>query len=218
MSLLPKLLFKLVRSCRAHTGFSLAAGRLKHANFTDHNIVICTLAVPQKWKWKQLSSKKPRKKVVKYDVFQVRIGTVETAEFSEALESELEGCQLETQVDIEAICERLNAGLKTSMAKTLCPTQRSGTAPPWESPELAELLSKLKNVTGYVARRRATRQIKRLKVKLKSAYFAKLASEINFARQQRAVEREFRLSKQFGYGSQSRATYVTPTQFADHFR
>merc|ERR1712055_330017 len=82
---LPKLLFKLVRSCRAHTGLSLARGRLKHANFTDHNIVICTLAVPQRWKWRQIASRKPRKKVVRYDVSQIRLGTMETAEFSERL-------------------------------------------------------------------------------------------------------------------------------------
>ena len=148
---------------------------------------------------------------------QIRLGTDETAEFSERLENELAARALEKSTDVEAICSGLNAGLQAAMTSTLSPVQRSSTAPPWESAELAGLLSKLKSVTGYVARRRATRQIKRMKAKLKGAYFARLASEINFAREQRAVEREFRLSKQFGYGSQSRATYVTPDQFAAHF-
>ena len=162
---------------------------MKHANFTDHNIVVCTLEVPQRWKWKQLASRKPRKKVVRYDVSQIRLGTEETATFTDCLEDELAARKLDKSSDVEAICSGLSAGLQAAMADSLAPVQRSRTAPPWESAELAALLTNLKSVTGYVARRRATRQIKRMKAKLKGAYFARLASEINFAREQRAVER-----------------------------
>ena len=78
--------------------------------------------------------------------------------------------------------------------------------------------SNVKSVKGYTARTQTTREVKCLKTRLKFDYFKKLSSEINFAREQRAVEKEFRLRKEFDYGAKSRATYVTPEQFADHFR
>lgn len=60
-------------------------------------------------------------------------------------------------------------------------------------------------------------QIKKLKARLKAEYFEQKAKEINFARERKSVEKEFRLSKSFDYCARFQKSYVTAKVFAAFF-
>jgi hypothetical protein len=107
--------------------------------------------------------------------------------------------------------------IREASKDTIPSLEKGRTEKPWVNQEYQELLLKQRQVKDQIKRRALGNDIKKLRIRLKNAYFKTKADKINLASEYRNVEEEFRLMKQHTSLERSRKLLIPLSKLEDHF-
>jgi len=183
---------------------------------SDHRIVVLDAMFPTKSKRKAIFSKnscvnahvKPNMQVLR-DSEDVRI------EYSRRLDDILG--QPSSTKSVDELTEDIVSAIHKAAEEKIPSVQRNSDNKPWVDNDFLTLLEKRRKTTNAMERKTLSKEIRKLRIELKSAYYKAKANRINQASEQRNTEEEFRLAKDYSALSKSSRQVIQPEKLEEHF-